>query len=195
MGEIQCFWTEPTGRVKQSLRRFVHSTGTVCTGRYGYHNAETRIEDAPASKDAEGYIRSPEPSAFAGDPRWPTHCECGYKFQDADEWQVFVVSIYRCPADGREWPLRDLPPGAMYDATWYHQRETAGWVGDDGIALVVVLPPQGVDNWWHVDGRASNNPAPRGWTRTGTVPNITATPSILTKQYHGWLRDGKLVEC
>jgi hypothetical protein len=193
MGEIQCFWTEPTNRVTRELRRYV-SGESSCSGRYGFHNASTPIQPAEIVPAADGSYRGDEDVApFAGDPRWPTSCECGYEFKPEDERQVFRVRIYRA-ADGREWPLRQLPPGAMYDATWYHGMQHC--CGPDGIALVVILPPASGDaDWWHVDGSANNNPSPQGWTRTGTIPNVTATPSILTPRYHGWLRDGKLVEC
>jgi hypothetical protein len=75
----------------------------------------------------------------------------------------------------------------MYDAYWmkdfsdYKKRS-------DGIMLCVKTP--GGD--WIVDGPSNNG---NGWERTGTVPKITATPSILMARYHGWLRDGWLVEC
>jgi hypothetical protein len=190
MGEIQCFWTEVTGRVAQSLRRFVHRQDSACSGKHGYHNARTPIGEAAARKSDDGYLVSPRPSEYAGDLRWPTHCDCGYEFKPEDQWQVFIEEIYRCAADGREWPLRELPPGAMYDATWY--RDSKPKRGPDEIHLCVCLPPGGGLDYWYVDGAANNGP---GWDRTGTVPNITATPSILTPRYHGWLRDGKLVEC
>jgi hypothetical protein len=43
----------------------------------------------------------------------------------------------------------------------------------------------------------------KGWQRTGEPPNITANPSIgigrndqgQKWKYHGWLKDGYLVEC
>lgn len=191
MSEIRCFWTEATDRVAQSLRRFVPSgEAAKCSGPFGYHNASTPLGEAPVKKSEEGYITSPDVAEYTGDPRWPTHCPCGYEFKPEDQWQVFVEQIYRAVADGREWPLRDLPPGAMYDATWY--RDESKKSGPDGINLCICLPPNGGMDYWFVDGAASNGP---GWTRTGTVPNVTANPSILTPRYHGWLRDGVLVEC
>jgi len=185
MSEIRCFWTKPTGEEALSLRRYC--SGSKCSGEAGYHDASVPIGSAPESDEP---INSGK-GAFANDARWPTHCSCGYAFVDADNWQVFRTNIYRAD-DGREWSLRDLPPGAMYDATWYHGMPDM--VGPDGIALIVMLPGGGY-NYWHVDGQANNNPALQGWTRSGTVPNVTANPSILTPRYHGWLRDGVLVEC
>jgi hypothetical protein len=191
MADVRCFWVEPAGMEARWLRRYAGREGTQCPASHGYHNAMVPIEPAPYSKDALG-----GKGDFADDPRWPTHCPCGYEFVEADNWQVFRVDIYRAE-DGREWPIRELPPGAMYDATWYHDHPNC--VGPDGIALVVILPPNGGDDYWHVDGGANNNPAPQGWSRSGTVkgpnPTVTANPSILTPRYHGWLRNGVLVAC
>ncbi len=64
--------------------------------------------------------------AYAGDPRWPTHCPCGYEFQPKDEWQVFRESLYRREDTGEEWPMRELPPGAMYDASLVARRPEEG---------------------------------------------------------------------
>lgn len=185
MGEIQCFWTEPTAEEAVSLRRY--SSGSKCSGEMGIHDASADIGRAPKN---DGPMRSGK-GAFSDDTRWPVNCSCGYVFVETDDWQVFRTTVYRA-ADGREWPLRELPPGAMYDAAWYH--EMPHMTGPDGVALIVMLPGGGY-NYWHVDGQANNNPAPQGWTRTGTVPNVTANPSILTPRYHGWLRNGVLVEC
>lgn len=187
MGEIRCFWTEPTGQEALELRRY--APGSTCSCEFGRHDASVKVGSAPRSEAPIGGKGS-----FASDARWPTHCSCGYEFAETDEWQVFRAAIYAA-SDGREWPIRELPPGAMYDATWYHG--IPNYIGPDGIALIVVLPDPGRSSSfaWHVDGQANNNPAPQGWTRTGTVPNVTANPSILTPRYHGWLRDGVLVEC
>ena len=86
--------------------------------------------------------------------------------------------------------LEPAPVGAMWDADWF-----AGETGShglnysrnpDGIVLCVRCP--GGD--WMVDGPSSSNGS---WSRTGTVPNVTVTPSILQPTYHGWLRNGELV--
>lgn len=187
MGEIRCFWVAVTDRQARSLRRYVSRSDANCPASHGYHNASVPIDQVVMGDDVAIEQGAGD---FASDPRWPTHCECGYEFQETDPRQVFHERIYRCEADGREWQLRELPPGAMYDATWY--RDESKKAGPDGINLCVCLPPNGGLDYWFVDGAASNGP---GWTRTGTVPNVTANPSILTPRYHGWLRDGVLVEC
>ena len=44
-------------------------------------------------------------------------------------------------------------------------------------------------DWRSYDG----NNYGRGWTRTGEPPNVTVTPSIVFDGWHGWVRDGELV--
>jgi hypothetical protein len=89
--------------------------------------------------------------------------------------------------------LRCAPVGAMWNADWFIGcREENGLVYSrhgDGIVLCVRCP--GGD--WLVDGPSDTGGA---WERSGTVPNVTVTPSILQRgKYHGWLRDGYLEEC
>lgn len=48
-----------------------------------------------------------------------------------------------------------------------------------------VLCPNGTE--WCVDAKSSNGD---GWKVTGSVPKITARPSILVPGYHGFLNDG-----
>ena len=80
-------------------------------------------------------------------------------------------------------------PGAILDSKVFgrigNQKETP-----DGKSLVVTLPSL---EHWYIDGPSSNG---GGWTRTGSVEDgtLNVTPSILTPKYHGFLRDGHLVE-
>lgn len=77
--------------------------------------------------------------------------------------------------------LEDAEPGAM----WFMR-------GDLHVRL-----PNGYD--WNVDGPTADGD---GWTRAGEPPNVTAKPSIgmpwppeeHEDYYHGWLRDGQLIE-
>jgi hypothetical protein len=188
MAEIKCFMVADTGRDRLDLRRFCYSDGKGgCS-----HDASAPIGETDVAGAVQSSARPPE--GYEGDPRWPLRCEkCGYEFVETDQWQLFRRSIYRREDTGEEWVQMDLPAGAMYDATWLKGEGGEKRCGPDGLALHVVCPPG--KNWgdhWHVDGPANNGP---GWQRTGTVPNITATPSIQTPRYHGWLRNGALVEC
>lgn len=89
------------------------------------------------------------------------------------------------------------PVGAMWDCDWMRDHKMDSGLAynrnPDGVVLAVRTP--GGD--WVVDGPSFCNRVESGsWSRTGTIPNVTATPSIdIPGKYHGWLRDGYLVEC
>lgn len=190
---IDCFWCEPTDRVRLQLRRFQFSTVRTCAAQptgLSYCNACAPFGDHPIrwSKEHDGCLESYEDLGPAhDDPRWPKTCEaCARSFDPEDQWQVSQEIIYRRVVTGAEFQLRDAPPGAMWDAGYHWDK------GPDGISLAVALPPAGGFDHWLVDGPSKGGGR---WTRSGTVPKVTANPSILTPRYHGWLRDGKLVEC
>ncbi len=197
---IRCFMLEETKLVRLMLRRFTFSEATLalspinCTKADWGHEAWFPFPAAdgeywPARLDGDVLKSYDDVGPPHDDPRWPTRCErCGEPIPEKGEWQVFQDRVYRRVDTGEMLVLRDAPPGAMWDGgdSWHHAK------GPDGISLHVALPPNGGDDYWCVDGPANNGP---GWTRTGTVPNITARPSILTKRYHGYLTDGFLVEC
>lgn len=177
-----CFLVERSGRTRLALRRYADSDlRGRCTGGW-WHNAatETGIVDDP-----QGLIPSVSLGARDGqrkaDPRWPTHCKCGYAFQPDDEWQESVQWLYRLP-DGREVAEHELPVGAMRIEDGEHR------MGREGQHVIVTLPGA---LHWDVDG-----PSRQGglWDRTGTPPNVTASPSILVPGYHGWLRAGVLTD-
>jgi hypothetical protein len=189
-GPVTCFMVEPTGRAKWRLRRFTFSADKRCANRGKWrHDAESEwLGECPAAIAPFGdegrlifHVEHPKPPH--DDPRWPSHCDCGYAFTEADEWQVWTEIIYRA-ADGREMTLRDGVPGMMWNAMWMKRNNAP----PEEIYLCVVLP---CGHEWYIDGPASNGP---GWTRTGTPPKVTATPSIGCGQgnscYHGWLRNG-----
>lgn len=194
---IKCFMIEPTNRSRRWLRRY--STAEAdCPAAPGrkYHNAMAQIEDGAChlidderphfAADDEATAKDTWPR---DDARWPTHCACGYEFQPGDHWQVFWHAIYRRPDTGDEMTLYDCPPGAMWEAFWMPYSK-----GPDGKCLAVALPPDGGNHSWCIDGPSyQDGKEGPGWTRTGTPPNLTVSPSILTPRYHGWLRNGELV--
>lgn len=182
MSAVECFWVQPTDTIRRSLRRF--SLADDPCPRQGYHNAKAAIEDLVVADSSR------EPTVTGDswphdDPRWPTACACGRPFEDGDRWQLFTERVYQRPDTLETSTLADLPPGAMYDAEWFKP----GGAGDDGIALVVVLPDR---THWLVDTVREGR---RIWARTGAPPRVTATPSIKTKGYHGNLREGVLSPC
>lgn len=187
--KTSCFWTEPSDTAVESFRRYVSHEKGKCTGPFSYHNASVNIGEVPYSQDNNG--RGDIPSEeLKKDPRWPTHCSCGYEFKPEDTWQHNFERHYVDPVTGKKYLLRQAVPGMMWDAYWMSNI----YKGPDGKCICLRLP-NGVD--WLVDGPSTNGP---GWTRTGTVPKITARPSIFARQglpnsYHGFLTDGELEEC
>ncbi len=187
---------EPTDRTRRRLRRFVFSSddaSSKCPGQYSYHNGHGAFPDGHCrtEKMSDGHevwrFDDDHEIPPHGDPQWPAKCDdCGYVFREEDQWQLFHEVIFVRKDTGQEMTTRDCPPGAMYDCSWYPEK------GPDGLSLAVALPPGGGLDYWHIDGYASGGGK---WTRTGTPPNITANPSILTPRYHGFLRGGWLEEC
>lgn len=199
MSPTPCFWVEDTGQVELSLRRYV-SGDHGCPGAGGYHNAHVDIGRADAERAADSSIGMVPVTRYADDPRWPVRCDgCDYLFVNDDQWQVNQERVYRRAGTSEEHSERRLPPGAMLDATWYHD---TNWVGADGISLIVVLPGSDTPDdtrgrWWLVDGPPSNDRTKvPGWQRTGDPrdpPTLSVTPSIdAGGSYHGFLTAGAL---
>lgn len=188
MSEVQCFLIEPSDRNGRWLRRYTAALTAGWNCASGYHQAAVRIEDG--SRGEETPVAS-----FKDDPRWPKKCEkCDREFIGEDTRQIFALALYKTP-DGREVTLHESPPagiesapaGAMWLSDW-----CPGPKKHPGPFLWVMLPNRA--GAWCLDGNSSGGGG--GWTRTGTPPLVTANPSIhAVGQYHGWLRDGKLIEC
>jgi hypothetical protein len=201
------FFIEETNRYRRSFRRYRGSiTGDKCPGGpYGYHNASTFIE----TLERDEAPTSGRECDTENDPRWPARCEhCSYEFQPDDEWQVNYDNFYRA-ADGREFLLREAPPGACWDAWWmYRDSKNAprgrDRTGPDGRFLIVKCP-NGHD--WMVDWRASNctmreDNEHRCWVRHGRPEDGTlhvdkngltcaaGAGSIVAGDYHGFLHNG-----
>lgn len=195
---IRCFWLEETDRVKIFLRRYrsIEGDEQKCPGRYGFHNAALFLEERAAVHVAGGRSLAVVEHQH-DDARWPAVCAaCGYVFRPEDPWQVNHHTIYRRADSGELLTLEEAPAGAMWNAWWMVERRTkrgpGTWVGDDGISLHVRTP--GGD--WCVDAPPAGGNG--GWTRSGTPPDVTASPSIVIGQperYHGFLRAGWLEEC
>jgi hypothetical protein len=211
MSRIQCFWLEPTKRAQVTLRRYRESArylrnddGTFKLEQRG--DEKVLIKDptydgiCPAGKhtgfsicdasvvygecdDSDRSIHVTDEMKL--DPAWPKACAaCGRPFQPEDQWQWSEHILYERKDTGERWVLGKAPVGAMWDLTWF--KDSSRYKKrPDGILLCVRTP----DGDWVVDGPSSNG---NGWDRTGTVPRITANPSIICGSYHGWLRDGWL---
>ena len=180
---IRCAWYESLDQALESLRRYVDDAARPCPLPHGYHDATLIIGTAPWH---DPHTTGLSDDAFNhADPGWPLTCDCGYAFTPDDVWQHQLNQLYRDAATGHTGTIPELPPGAIWDATWYPHPHR----GPDARCLVIRLPGH-YD--WLIDGPASNGP---GWTRTGTPPDLTARPSIMVPGYHGFLTDGYLVRC
>jgi len=190
---IECFWLEPTEMARSDLRRYQRveygaAPPPSCPQNYmKFHDTTVYIGDVAYPFGDQGLLGYGRDDVPHDDPRWPKVCDvCGTPFQEHDNWQHNVSRYFKGAPDGKLYTTRDMPPGSMYDATWWDEK------GPDGISLAVVLPPKGGIDVWHPDSASISGGK---WTRTGTIPKVTCTPSILTPSYHGFLTDGFLIEC
>jgi len=175
----------PTGMYRRSLRRYRSSfSGDGACPFGGYCDASAAIGEIPeAEADVHGDNWPHD------DPRWPQTCSrCGCPFTPDDEWQRNDCVIYRLP-DGTEFinwgSAKDVPPGTMIRIPWYDK------AGRPGEAWQVWLPDGGT--WITTQGATGGG----FWEVSGTPPNITVSPSIWHNQpngWHGWVRDGELVD-
>lgn len=194
---IECFLVEPTLLAQTWLRRYSSSEISECPG-HGYHQALTEWGVLPQQIVNDSWENLDGRKPQLDDPHWPTTCaHCDYLFSKEDPYQLFSDHIFKRSGEPdvgeNSWTQRKLPAGAMYDAFWMP------WKGPDGTCLTVVLPnPPDPDHpgmhYWHIDGFAGGSDR-RAWTRTGTPPKVTAMPSINAEpHWHGWLKDGYLVD-
>lgn len=192
MAAIPLRIAEPTGRYRRSLRRFTFSdrTAVACADRWG-HDASADIGDV-GQAEAEKTIGDNWPHH---DARWPVTCvKCGYQFADGDEWQRRDSAIYVLP-DGTEFTFRGsfgqaAPAGAMVRAEWYDEH-AAAFGNPGGESWLIALPDGGE---WITTQKATGG---GHWTVTGAPPLITVQPSIwhnAPKGWHGWIRNGELVD-
>jgi hypothetical protein len=193
--QTQCCRMEPTEMVIYHLMRYAPKMAcSVAPG--GYHMAEATIEAVLSV--AELRVTGPG----WDDARFPGACACGYRFQEDDERGRTSVRLWRRCDTGEVMSLRDAPVGAMWYADWMPD----DWKGPDGHCLVVKLPN---GHEWYVDSRASNCALPtdtahKCWVRHGAPPHVTVDKngltcaagagSILSGGWHGFLRDGVLIE-
>ena len=205
---FKVFLIEPTDQARYFLRRYSSRNGAPpCPsnpGKYSYHDTMVRIEDGPDSR-----VISDDHSH--SDPRWPTQCDCGYIYQDSDQWQLFHRTIYKHHTTGELMTIEDAPVGACWNAWWEIDRGISYRTnqGADGRSLVVKTP----GGEWNIDSRASNCTKPddnvhRCWVRHGS-PEIEGSltvdkngntcaagaGSISLPRWHGFLRNGFLVVC
>lgn len=184
-GELVCFWTEPTGESEIVLRRYTWAdSADGCAG--GDHLAREQAGRAAVPivtrDDGRRVYASIDPAAYAGDPRWPSRCGCGYEFTDTDERDIDQEPIYRRPDTGEEWRRRYLPPGALYDAWWYSPK------GPDGLCVTVICPD---GSRWIIDSRASNCGFKNEPEAVDLLELFGLDPDqIAQARHHCWIRHG-----
>lgn len=215
MTPIQCFMVVDSGVARITLRRYSPSDNPnrACSVHpYGYHNATVEIGEAPAVKRDDCYLDSIETPH--DDPRWPTHCACGYEFIPEDTWQT-SQDEFMVREDGQEgrWVRRELPAGAMFYPCWLQPtaeepNRPLGFAEPTNGKVLSVICPENQDGTgtaeWIIDSYCSNcdrkGERHHCWCRHGVPPNITVnkTPpddlgtcnagagSIWIKMPHGW---------
>lgn len=207
---ITCFWIEDTFTATVRLRRYAGELEKFpehwCAGGHGYHNAELPLLEVVTDEEWEHawrYGRIDDENLMRVATRgksWPTKCDaCPYLFVEEDTIQLFADSLYKRVDNGELVTLRNAPVGAMWDAHWYSGHRPPGVTAPtyDGKHVEVKTPGGN----WYIDGPSYNGDGiPRkGWTRTGTVPKITARASISmpasAEKYHAYLTDGVLEDC
>lgn len=194
MAGIPLFIAEPTGTSRLALRRFRHRD------EIGGHRHDATVvvgENEPVTgRGPDGTV----PSRVTGervphdDPRWPGRCSCGEPFRDDDRWQVNELDWHEGGGHRFTWGVGswEIPAGATMRVPW---RDLDGRAPAWMIAL-----PNGTN--WCTNDRASvpgdSNGLGPYWGVTGTVPAITVSPSIddrdPARPWHGWIRNGELVE-
>lgn len=204
LGNITCFVIVPTGYVRHGLRRYVSRSKCEASG-LGYCNAETVIVDrqdvnvtseAGAFNDLRERARLAYPMHMT-DEKWPRACACGNVFGIGDMAMITRERLWKPDGQaegGFVFPRDEAPVGAMYNATWLLDT----YPGPDGKCLVVKCPDglAGHGGEWIVDETNIPTGCER-WTRHGTWPKVTATPSILFRDsgFHAFLVEGVLVRC
>lgn len=199
---IPTFWLAPAGRHRFWLRRYSRGIALCPATNLHWHNAENLVLER---EDTQPF---PSLADFRHDARWPTHCRCGFAFDDKDDRQLFPRRLWRAP-DGKLYTSDDAPPGALtaIDGNDFY------WKGADGLTVRCKLPN---GRWWVIDSRASNctlrdDSSHRCWVRHGTIGDrlhvdkngktcAAGAGSIWSAQgtpdeWHGFLHNGMLVRC
>lgn len=181
--------------------RMVHETGEFrFDGTYwwgpktGPHLHVIRFQMPEATVDAWGIdvARQHRDEVFA------LRCDCGAAPEEGGDYSTGKHRLYDTEGG-------DLHPGDMFwEDCYHHDGKCHWWDNCPGQHLHVVLPN---GHHWDIDSRARNCTLPndrthRCWVRTGEPPRVTVgkggvtcsagAGSIMSGDYHGFLRDGIL---
>ncbi len=190
---IYCFLIEDSGRDQVSFRRWTRRRADT-TGDCPVHgrHAAVRISFHRSEEPATSRISRHDDESFApDDPRWPSTCECGYRFADDDHFHSLREPLYVGPPPDQDAmmlvTLNQAPPGAIWRAPWLEEYRQSR--GPDGHSYVCMLPT----GPWLIDGVAKGG---KRWTRSGDPPRFTVRPSVIhlradsLEAYCGLLTDG-----
>lgn len=203
----KAFWLEPTEFAQIRLRRYASILNAPCPKTKFTHEWSTVLFPQVITSDWQVKVACEEGDWHwsslqdlpVNDPRFGTHCECGFQFAYENDYgysadpnersygssQTWVDILYRGALDGKLYAWADAPMGAMRDADWLKRRqcptENNEFIGPDGLALVVKTP--GGD--WHVDAQASN------CTRDQRVA-VSGKPgwTQFVRSHYCWVRHG-----
>lgn len=188
------------------------------------HDTEIAVGTIPAIFDDKGCYSHADVKDFKDDPRWPKACICGYEFKSTDEWQVFGSLLYKVAGNETQlYTLRDAPVGAIWESKWLidfcHGPDGKSYTcripsedkhydwNIDGTCSNCTEPCGKCHREKKdcaCESFLSSDPH-NCWIRHGTPPNFTVDKqghtcragagSIITDGWHGFLRNGQLVEC
>lgn len=188
MGGWKLFMTRESGFCQRSLCRYGAGGHDRCP-KSGYHNAEVVIDPQFLSDRSIHDVTEMGVSQYKDDVRWPKECACGYVFHPEDYWQVNIDRLYAGALDGKLYRLRDLPPGAVWRATWIEDANCHHYGNAKGEVWAVQMPNMVEFLIFQKDNEG------RGWDVTGELPKITLSPSInQVGSYHGYIQDGVISE-
>jgi hypothetical protein len=209
---IRCFIIKPVGEGYESI---ITTEDGDCVGGFKYHRTEKIIARFQLESDntyPKGWIDIDERLT-----KVPTYCSRCDNHEFSEEARNKISG-----SKGRVWEredtgeradnVNDFGPGAMWYATWYiNEEDKLYWhpgFGHYSNPPLYVRTPGGD---WNIDGRATNCTLPddnnhRCWPHSGEAPNVTVDlslgptchcggGSIITGDYHGFLRNGYLVKC
>jgi len=207
---IRCFLVELTGEGYESV---ITTEKGKCVGGFDYHRSERIIHRFTLGENGTypgDWIGRELTSVLA----LPYCSRCGnhtfspeaIKGSSGSKGRVWVNADTGERGDN----LNDFGPGAMWFLTWYMNEDTGrySYTNSTTEPPLCVRTPGGD---WVIDSHASNCTMPddwnhRCWPRRGTAPTITVDKnfgntcgagggSIVSGNYHGFLRDGYLIKC
>ena len=198
------FYLHPLDKSELALRRYASKACPLMSGSYSYHNAQVPIGEGTLHQTC-GDLHPHD------DPRWPTQCDCGYTFEEKDDWQLFSRRLYRRSDNGQETTIHDAPVGACWNDDYKTETRTYPdfYIGEDGRCLVLKTP----GGSWYIDSRASNCTLPddkthKCWIRHGSpeIPGslhvdknghtcAAGAGSIISGSFHGFCHHGNIVSC